>query len=82
MKQKDIAIIIVVAGFSTIIAFVLGNMVFATPANRQAEVKVLDSISSTFPVADDRYFNNAAIDPTQTVQIGNSSNTQPFNANQ
>ncbi|MEO8105383.1 MAG: hypothetical protein ABI602_03550 [Candidatus Saccharibacteria bacterium] len=79
MKQKDIAIIIAVAGFSTVIAFVLANILLASPKNRQAEVKVLDSISSTFPTADKRYYNSTSIDPTQTVQIGNTTNSQPFN---
>ena len=79
MKQKDIAIIIAVAGFSTFIAFVLANTLLASPNNRQAEVKVLDSISSTFPTADKRYYTSTSIDPTQTVQIGNTTNSQPFN---
>lgn len=79
MKQKDIAIIIAVAGFSTVIAFVLANMLLASPKHRQAEVKILDSISSTFPTADKRYYNASSIDPTQTVKIGDTSNSQPFN---
>ena len=79
MKQKDIAIIIAVAGFSTVVAFIVANLVLATPKNQQAQVKVLDSISSTFPAADTKYYNTSAIDPTQTVQIGNTTNTQPFN---
>ena len=79
MKQKDIAIIIAVAGFSTVVAFVLANMVLASPKNRQAEVKVLDSISSSFPPADTKYYNASSINPTQTVQIGDTSNPKPFN---
>ena len=79
MKQKDIAIIIAVAGFSTIVAFALANSILVGPKNRQAQVKVLDSISSTFPPADSRYYNTSSIDPTQTVQIGDTTNSQPFN---
>jgi hypothetical protein len=78
MKQKDIAIIIAVAGFSTVVAFILANVLLATPKNQQAPVKVLDSISSTFPAANNKYYNTSSIDPTQTVQIGDTTNSQPF----
>jgi len=79
MKQKDIAIIIAVAGFSTVVAFILANVLLAGPKNQQAQVKLLDSISSNFPAADSKYYNTSSIDPTQTVKIGDTTNSQPFN---
>lgn len=79
MKQKDIAVIIAVAGVSTVIAFVLAGFAFGTPKHRQAEVQVLDSISADFPTPDKKYFNPNSVDPTQTVQIGDTNNAQPFN---
>lgn len=78
MKQKDIAVIVAIAGLSTIIAFILANILIANPKNRHAEVQVLDSISSEFPKPDSKYFNTNSIDPTQTVEIGNNNNPQPF----
>ena len=78
MKQKDIAVILGIAGISLIIAFVLGNLVFGGSKKHDTKVQVIDSISSEFSKPDDRYFNSAAVNPTQTIQIGGSSNPQPF----
>lgn len=78
MKQKDIAVIVAIAGISTIVAFFLANTLIANPKNRHAEVMVLDSITSDFPKPDSKYFNSNSIDPTQTVEISNNNNLQPF----
>lgn len=78
MKQKDIAVIVAVAGISTIIAFVLGNTLLGGTADRQTAVKVVDSVSSSFPAADSKYFNASSINPTQSVQIGSNNNPKPF----
>lgn len=82
MKQKDIALIIVLAFISGIISFFVSNMLFASPKNRQQEVAKVDVITSDFPQPDSKYFNKDAIDPTQTIQIGDGSNPNPFNGNQ
>lgn len=81
MKQKDYAVIIASAGISVILAFFLANTLIGSPKNRQAEVKILDPISSNFPIPtdDDKYFNAQSINPTQPVQIGPNNNQQPFN---
>jgi hypothetical protein len=78
MKQKDILMIIAIAGVSTIFAFVVANLLISSPKNRQYKVQILDSISSSFPEADSRYFNKDSLDPTQQVQIGAGGNSQPF----
>jgi hypothetical protein len=79
MKQKDIALILVVVFISAVASFVVSNMIFASPSNRQQQVEVVDSITSAFTTPDVRYFNNNSIDPTQLIQIGNNNNTNPFN---
>ena len=78
MKQKDIAIIVAIAGLSTLVAFILANTLIASPKNRHAEVLLLDTISADFQKPDSKYFNSSSIDPTQTVEIGNNNNLQPF----
>lgn len=78
MKQKDIAIIIAIAGVAGFISFFISGAVFVTQANRQQQVEVVDPITTTFTVPSNKYFNNKAVDPTQTIQIGNSSNPAPF----
>ena len=78
MKQKDLAVILAVAGISTLIAFVAANILIGNPKNRQAEIKVLSPISSTFPTPDTMYFNKDSINPTKPVQISPNDNQQPF----
>lgn len=78
MKQKDVALIIVMVFISGIVSFFLSNWLFASPKNRQQKVEVVDSITADFPTPDSKYFNNKAIDPTQLIQIGGNNNQNPF----
>lgn len=79
MKQKDIALIIVIAFFSAVASFVVSNKLFVTPNNRSQQVEVVDPIESSFQTPDKKYFNSSSIDPTQSSAIGNGSNDNPFN---
>lgn len=79
MKQKDIALIIVIVFLSAIISWFVSKQIFAPPKNRQQEVEVVQAINSEFETPDDRYFNSKAFDPTQSINIGQNSNTNPFN---
>jgi len=78
MKQKDVALIIVIAFVSAVVSFIISDKIFVTPANRQQEVQVVDKISPTFHTPDTKYFNSNSIDPTQDNQIGNNNNQNPF----
>jgi len=82
MKQKDIALIAIVVFFSAIFSYFISNAVFASPDNRQEKVEIITPISSEFKTPDTRFFNETAIDPTQTITIGENANTDPFNASQ
>ena len=79
MKQKDLALIIVIAAVSAVVSFFLSNKLFVTPDNRQQKVQVVDPISSKFTTPDARYFNSNSIDPTQQTQVGADTNENPFN---
>lgn len=79
MKQKDVAMIIVIAFVSAIISLVVSRLLFTTPRNQQQQVEVVPAITASFPAPDSRYFNSNSIDPTQLIQIGNNNNTNPFN---
>lgn len=81
MKQKDVALIIVVAFVSAIISFVVSRFLFVTPQNRQQQVEVVQGLSASFSSPDSRYFNSNSIDPTQLTQIGNTNNPNPFTVN-
>jgi hypothetical protein len=78
MKQKDIAMIIVVAFVSGVLSFFLSGKIFVTPENRQQEVEVVDKLSSNFELPDSRFFNAESINPTVDVQLDNTNQT-PFN---
>lgn len=77
MKQKDILIIAGIVVVSAVLAAVVSNLLFK-PTARQQKVEVVQAISPDFPEADPRFFNKYSVDPTQTIQIGDSGNTDPF----
>lgn len=78
MKQKDIALIIVLVFVSGVVSFLLSGWIFAKPADRQQKVEIVDVITTDFTLPDTKYFNTSSIDPTQLIQIGNSNNPNPF----
>lgn len=79
MKQKDIALIIIVVFISVVVSIFVSKAVFAPPKNRQQKVEVVNAIDDTFPQPDSRYFNNQAVDPTKLIKIGDNTNPNPFN---
>lgn len=82
MKQKDIALILVIVFVSAVISLLVSNMLFASPKKRQEQVEVVQPITAEFPAADTHYFNDKAINPTRTITIGNNNNTDPFSGSQ
>lgn len=79
MKQKDIAIIVIIVIISGTISYIASNKLFAVPQNQEAEVEVVEPISAEFTQPDKRYFNSKSINPTQPINIGDNNNKQPFN---
>ena len=78
MKQKDIALIIVIVFISGVISYILSNMLITNSDNRSTEVEVVEAISSDLTEPSTNYFNEKAINPTQLIQIGDSDNPQPL----
>jgi hypothetical protein len=79
MKQKDIALILVIVFLSAVISLFASKAIFAPPKNRQQQVEVVQPFTSDFPQPDSHYFNTNAFDPTQPITIGQNNNTDPFN---
>lgn len=79
MKQKDIALIIVIVAISGIVSFLISGRLFASPSDRQQTAEVVDTLTSDFNTPDSKYFNTNAIDPSPVIQIGNNNNQNPFN---
>ncbi len=78
MKQKDIALIVVIMFIAGIISYIVSGMIFGKPADRKTQVEVVEPISAEFPKVDERYFNKDSIDSTQLIQIGDQNNQKPF----
>lgn len=78
MKQKDIALIIVIVFISAVVSLVVSNMIFASPKNRQQQVEMVQPITADFPPADKNYFNKDAFDPTKPITIQQNQNSDPF----
>lgn len=78
MKQKDIALIAVIAIVSGVISFLVSGMIFSKPADREQKAEKVDVITSEFSLPSSKYFNSQSIDPTQLIQIGDNDNPNPF----
>lgn len=80
MKQRDLALILVIVFISGIASFLLSNFVIANPKNLKEQVEVVEPITSEFIQPDSRYFSNKSKNPTQTIKIGENLNPQPFDS--
>lgn len=78
MKQKDWTLIVVIAIVAGVFALLLSNMLIASPKNRQQKVELVDAISEQFTEPSKRYFNEASVDPTSLIRIGDNANPTPF----
>ncbi len=80
MKQKDMALILVVVFMSVVFSIFVSKAIFTSPKNRQQQVVVVQPITSDFPQPDTSYFNSNSFDPTKAINIGQNQNTNPFNS--
>jgi hypothetical protein len=82
MKQKDIALVIIIVFISAVVSLFVSKAIFVSPKNRQQQVSVVQPITADFPKPDNRYFNSTALDPTQLITIGQNANSNPFSSSQ
>lgn len=82
MKQKDIALIIVIVAVSGIFSYIVANFLIAPSSSLTAEVEIVGPITSDFQQVEGKYFNDAATNPTQVIRIGEGNNQNPFNSGQ
>jgi hypothetical protein len=79
MKQKDVALILVMMFISAIASLVISQWVFASPKNSKQTAEVVDTITPDFSQPPTKYFNAESVNPTQEIQIGETNNPNPFN---
>ena len=69
MKKTDLAMIILIASVSILIAYFVGKAVFGDAYNGTATVKTVDVIDAGIVDPDPSIFNKDAINPTIQAQI-------------
>lgn len=69
MKKTDIAMIILIASVSVLIAFFVTRSIFGDSANEAVQVDTIERIEPTLSEVDSSIFNENAINPAVEVQI-------------
>lgn len=74
MKKSDLAMIVLIAGVSVMVAFFIAkSLPFLQLDEKGVKVKTIDSISAEVDDPDPTIFNKDAINPTVKTVIGGSS---------
>lgn len=79
MKRSDLAMIILIAAVSGLIAYFVASAVIGQPDKRKTTVQTIDEITAEITDPNPSVFNSQAINPTLSSRIGESSGSQPFN---
>jgi hypothetical protein len=78
MKKNDIAAIILIVMFATVLSFVAASALIGSPQNNPVQVETVTPIQDSFAPPDSRIFNEKSIDPTVNIKGGSQSSSQPF----
>jgi hypothetical protein len=78
MKKNDIAVIVLIVSISLIGAYFLAKAIFGEPQKQTTSVEIVEPVSADLTEPSNKIFNKDAINPTVNIEIGNSSNQQPF----
>lgn len=73
MKKSDIAMIILIASVSVVVAYFVAKAMIGDTANQSQVVKTADKITTNIDKPDSSVFNSKAINPTVQVIIGDQS---------
>lgn len=73
MKKSDVAMIILIASISVMVAYFVAKAVIGDTQNQSVTVKTVDSISTDVTQPDSSVFNSNAINPTVQVIIGDQA---------
>ena len=79
MKQNTVVSLIVIAVAAGIISLIASKYLIISSAKQQSAV-VVPVITADFPTPSSSYFNSQSIDPTQLIQIGKTTNNNPFSS--
>ena len=78
MNKKDLAVVLVVAIFSSVFSILVTSKFLVSADSRQQKVEVVDKIATDFQLPDERFFNKDSLNPTVPGQVNTELNTEPF----
>lgn len=70
MKRTDIAMIILIASISVLVAYFVTKSIVGDSKNTAVKVKTIEPIGKTVATPDTKVFRDDAINPTVEVYIG------------
>lgn len=73
MKKSDIAMIILIASISMLVAYFGSKSILGDVGNQSVKVKTAEKITADVTKPDESVFNSTAINPTVEVIIGNQA---------
>jgi len=73
MKKTDIAMIVLIASVSILVAFFATKAIFGGSSSDSVQVKTIEPIDSSITDPDPAIFNKDAINPAVEVQVGTGS---------
>lgn len=76
MKKSDIAMIILIASISVLLAYFVAKAVVGDVQNESVQVKTADPITTDVEEPDPTVFNSDAINPTVEVIIGGNGSSE------
>jgi hypothetical protein len=79
MKQNSVISLVIIAVAAGIISLIASKYLVISSAQQQSAV-VVPVITANFPTPSSTYFNSQSIDPTQLIQIGTTTNSNPFSS--
>lgn len=78
MKAKEWGIIGIIVIVSAMLSFVVANLLLGGSKAPKLTSPKVEPISADFPLPNEKYFNNKALNPTQEIKIGEDNNQDPF----
>jgi flagellar basal body-associated protein FliL len=78
MKQKDIALLVVIVIVAGVMSLLITQTIFVSKKSRDLTAEKVDPIQAEFKKPDTKVFNSKSINPTQLIKIGDGSNPAPF----
>lgn len=73
MKKTDIAMIVLIATISVMVAFFVTRSVIGSPSNETVKVKTVEKITAEVTEPDPAIFNENAINPAVKIEINDDT---------